>query len=54
MRDWCFTPECLERFEKLLPSAHVTRLSDVGHYVMEEASVEVNAAVVRCLEAQAN
>lgn len=52
MRDWCFTPECLTRLEKLLPSANVTRLDDVGHYVMEEASVEVNQAVVRVLEAQ--
>ncbi len=52
MRDWCFTPECLQRFEQLLPAAHVTRLDDVGHYVMEEASEEVNQAVVRCLEAQ--
>ena len=52
MRDWCFRPECLERFEQLLPSAHVTRLDDVGHYVMEEASREVNAAIDRCMEAQ--
>lgn len=52
MRDWCFTPVCLERFERLLPGAHVTRLEDVSHYVMEEASDEVNQAVTRCLEAQ--
>ncbi len=52
MRDWCFTPECLTRMEQLLPSAHVTRLADVGHYVMEEASAEVNQSIVRCLEAQ--
>lgn len=54
MRDWCFTPECLTRLEQLLPAAHVTRLEDVGHYVMEEASAEVNQAVARCLEAQAS
>ncbi len=52
MRDWCFTPECLERLQGLLPAARVTRLEDVGHYVMEEASAEVNQAVTRCLEAQ--
>lgn len=52
MRDWCFTPECLTRFEQLLPSARVTKLDDVSHYVMEEASEEVNQAVTRCLEAQ--
>lgn len=52
MRDWCFRPECLERLSQLLPRARVTRLEDVGHYVMEEASQEVNAAISRCLEAQ--
>lgn len=52
MKDWCFRPECLERFERLLPHARVTRLEDVGHYIMEEASPEVNAAITRCLEAQ--
>lgn len=52
MRDWCFTPECLTRLEQLLPAARVNRLEDVGHYVMEEASTEVNQAVTRCLEAQ--
>lgn len=41
MQDWCFRPECLERLEKLLPQAQVTRLADVGHYVMEEAADEV-------------
>ncbi len=52
MRDWCFRPECLERFETIWPDAHVTRLDDVGHYVMEEASREVNEAVARCRERQ--
>lgn len=41
MRDWCFRPECLERFQRLLPQAQVQRLEDVGHYVMEEAADEV-------------
>lgn len=52
MQDWCFRPECLSRIQQLLPRAHVNRLEDVGHYVMEEASSEVNAAIERCLEAQ--
>lgn len=52
MQDWCFTQECLSRFEQLLPRANVNRLDDVGHYVMEEAGSEVNAAIDRCLEAQ--
>jgi cis-3-alkyl-4-acyloxetan-2-one decarboxylase len=52
MRDWCFRPECLTRFEQLLPQARASRLEDVGHYVMEEASQEVNAALTRCMGAQ--
>ena len=45
MRDWCFRPECLHRFQKLLPHAQTQELSDVGHYVMEEAADEVLAAL---------
>lgn len=49
MKDWCFRPECLERFEAIFPQAHVRKLSDVGHYVMEEASSEVVEEVRLCL-----
>ena len=45
MQDWCFRPECLHRFQQLLPHARTQELSDVGHYVMEEAADEVLAAV---------
>lgn len=41
MKDWCFRPDCLERFAKALPNAAIRRLTDVGHYVMEEAPEEV-------------
>lgn len=37
MKDWCFRPECLDRFVDAWPGANVTRLDDCGHYVMEEA-----------------
>jgi haloalkane dehalogenase len=37
MRDWCFRPECLERFERVWPHAEVHRLPDVGHWVLEDA-----------------
>lgn len=37
MRDWCFTPECLDRFTAVWPHAEVHRLSDVGHWVVEDA-----------------
>jgi cis-3-alkyl-4-acyloxetan-2-one decarboxylase len=41
VKDWCFRMECLERLKVALPQASVRELSDVGHYVMEEASQEV-------------
>jgi cis-3-alkyl-4-acyloxetan-2-one decarboxylase len=37
MRDWCFRPECLERFLLHWPQADVHRLEDCGHYVVEDA-----------------
>src|SRR5262245_15351587 len=37
MRDWCFRPECLERFLKYWPQAEVHHLADCGHYVVEDA-----------------
>ncbi len=45
MHDWCFRPECLYRFQKLLPHAQTIELTDVGHYVMEEAADEVIATL---------
>ncbi|MFM8572761.1 MAG: alpha/beta fold hydrolase [Pirellula sp.] len=41
MKDWCFTPECLSRFQSVWPEAQVHQLPDVGHYVMEEAPEDV-------------
>lgn len=41
MRDWCFRPECMERFQTHFPNADVTRLDDTGHYVVEESPDEV-------------
>jgi cis-3-alkyl-4-acyloxetan-2-one decarboxylase len=37
MRDWCFTPACLDRLLRSLGSARVHRLQDAGHYVVEDA-----------------
>jgi len=36
MKDWCFTPRCLDLLLEIFPHADVTRLEDVGHYVMGE------------------
>ncbi|MFN6129063.1 MAG: alpha/beta fold hydrolase [Planctomycetota bacterium] len=41
MKDWCFRPECLRRFQSYWPDAQCLELDDVGHYVMEEAPEEV-------------
>jgi cis-3-alkyl-4-acyloxetan-2-one decarboxylase len=40
MRDWCFRPDCLERFLAAWPNAEAHRLSDVGHWVVEDAPEE--------------
>jgi haloalkane dehalogenase len=40
MRDWCFRPDCLERFVEAWPRADVHRLADVGHWVVEDAPEE--------------
>jgi haloalkane dehalogenase len=37
MRDWCFRPDCLDRFLKSWPRAEAHRLEDVGHWVVEDA-----------------
>jgi len=41
MRDWCFTPACLEKFIEIFPAAHVHRLADAGHWVVEDATDDV-------------
>jgi len=45
MRDWCFTPACLEKFIAIWPQAEVRRLADVGHWVVEDAADEVAQCV---------
>lgn len=45
MRDWCFRPDCLERFAAVWPRAEVHRLDDVGHWVIEDAPEESLALV---------
>lgn len=50
MRDWCFTPECLERFVAAWPRAEVHRLADVGHWAVEDAPEDVERIVASFLE----
>jgi haloalkane dehalogenase len=51
MKDWCFRPECLKRFQSVWPNSQTFELGDVGHYVMEEAPGDVSHHV-RSLLAQ--
>jgi haloalkane dehalogenase len=45
MRDWCFRPDCLDRFQAAWPKAESHRLADVGHWVVEDAPEESLAIV---------
>jgi cis-3-alkyl-4-acyloxetan-2-one decarboxylase len=45
MKDWCFRPECLRRFQSIWSMATTVELGDVGHYVMEDAPEAVLAEV---------
>lgn len=49
MRDWCFRPECLDRFLAVFPQADVHRLADAGHYVLEDAHERIVPLVDRFL-----
>jgi haloalkane dehalogenase len=40
MRDWCFRPDSMDRFVAAWPHAEVHCLSDVGHWVVEDAPDE--------------
>lgn len=37
MRDWCFTPHFLQRFQEIFPDAETHCFDDAGHYVVEDA-----------------
>jgi len=50
MRDWCFTPACLERLRRSFPAAEVHRLDDSGHWVVEDACERIIPEVRRFLE----
>lgn len=45
MRDWCFTPQFLEEFERRFPNATALRIPDAGHYVFEDAREQVLARI---------
>lgn len=45
MRDWCFDIRCLDRLSSHFPAARVLRLSDAGHWVVEDQPEKVLATV---------
>ncbi|TWU47408.1 Haloalkane dehalogenase [Rubripirellula tenax] len=45
MKDWCFRPECLRRFQSVWPSATSVEIADAGHYVIEDAPDETLDAI---------
>ncbi len=47
MRDWCFDPRCLHRFQKHWPAAEVHEFEDCGHYVVEDAHERIVPIVQR-------
>ncbi len=40
MKDWCFRPDCLHRFQAAWPQATTIEIADAGHYVIEDAPQE--------------
>jgi pimeloyl-ACP methyl ester carboxylesterase len=44
-RDWCFTTEFLDEFQRRFPHAETLRLPDAGHYVFEDAAEPIIARV---------
>ncbi len=37
VRDWCFTTEFLDEFQRRFPLAETLRIDDAGHYIFEDA-----------------
>jgi haloalkane dehalogenase len=50
LRDRAFTPRDLARWEEALPDGEVVRLTDVGHFVPEEAPERLGEAVEAFLQ----
>ena len=54
MRDWCFRPDCLDRFLEAWPHAEAHRLVEVGHWVVEDAPDEALAIVDHFFGSESN
>ena len=49
MKDWCFRPECLRRFQEVWPNSRAVEIPDAGHYVIEDAPEETLDAIASFL-----
>lgn len=49
MKDWCFRPECLERFQQHWPNAEVLKFETAGHYVVEDSALQIEEATFEFL-----
>lgn len=49
MKDWCFRPDCLTRFQAVWPNAKTVAIADAGHYVIEDAASETLDAIAAFL-----
>jgi cis-3-alkyl-4-acyloxetan-2-one decarboxylase len=45
MRDWCFHPWYLQRFQEIIPRAEVHQLASAGHLILEDEPEEAIAAI---------
>jgi haloalkane dehalogenase len=45
-RDFCFDESFLSRWRGLFPDARVERLSDAGHYVLEDAGARARGPIL--------
>ena len=50
MKDWCFRPECLERFKSHWPNAEIHEMENAGHYVVEDETEKAVEALVDFLD----
>ena len=50
MRDWCFTPAFMRRFQEFFPNAEVHPFQEAGHYLAEEKWEEMVPILKRFME----
>jgi haloalkane dehalogenase len=53
-KDWCFTTNFLDEFERRFPQAETLRISDAGHYVFEDAHEIMLPRIEQFLQTQAS